>query len=199
MRKLLATCLLTLFAYLAQVSIMPYLQLSGTIGANILCANIAIITVTCGKKYVFLTASVTGVLMECMLSSVALVYLLGYPVLSMLFAQAFADMSERRREEIRMRWSADNKKHFDLEKHPYLRIVLCAACLSLSLEIVLLAYNYLVGMGVDMQKILHALACTAYTAALTLVLMLPVRRFAFGIRPQGPGFRARMRKEEYDH
>ena len=63
MRKVLKALLLTILAYLFQVCAMNQLKIGGVV-ANLLAVNIAILTVSLGKKYAFGASCVTGILLE---------------------------------------------------------------------------------------------------------------------------------------
>ncbi len=170
-KRPLKALLLTLAAYLMDVCLMPYLTVSG-ISGSMSFAVISILTVSYGKKAAFVSGAIIGLLMECMLSSVPVVYLLMYPVIASLCAQFFADMSDRQRERRR---TVEHKRDYDLP--PFIRIVACAALSAVLMHTVNLVYGYLSGHGITIGHIMRALASVLYTIALAVVLMLPVRYF----------------------
>ena len=71
--------LLTVLAYLLQVCVMQHLAIGGII-PSMLFAMLAILIVSCGKKYAFCASCITGMLMESMVSNVAALYVIAYPV-----------------------------------------------------------------------------------------------------------------------
>ena len=81
MRKVLKALLLTILAYLFQVCAMNQLKIGGVV-ANLLAVNIAILTVSLGKKYAFGASCVTGILLEVMTSTVGGFYAVIYPAVS---------------------------------------------------------------------------------------------------------------------
>lgn len=170
-KRPLKALLLTLAAYLMDVCLMPYLTVSG-ISGSMSFAVISILTVSYGKKAAFVSGAIIGLLMECMLSSVPVVYLLMYPVIASLCAQFFADMSDRQRERRR---TVEHKRDYDLP--PFIRIVACAALSAVLMHTVNLVYGYLSGHGITVGHIMRALASVLYIIALAVVLMLPVRYF----------------------
>ena len=68
---------------------------------------------------------------------------------------------------------APNKRQEDLPA--FLRIPLSAFCMCLSMQIINLGYVYLIGSPITFSHIFRALLQTLYTAALSLILALPVR------------------------
>ena len=185
-------------AYLLQACVMQYFAIGGITG-SVIFAALAILTVSLGKKYTFCASCVIGMLMESMLSNVPGMYIIAYPVIAMICAQFFADMSDRQRERRRMindmrrsrrgdngikrllhRFSGANRDG-DLPAH--LRIVLCAGLMDLILNIVLVAYMYLIGVDLSFSHFGRAFASVIYTMALTALLMVPVRSF-LGMYPR---------------
>ena len=122
MRKVLKALLLTILAYLFQVCAMNQLKIGGVV-ANLLAVNIAILTVSLGKKYAFGASCVTGILLEVMTSTVGGFYAVIYPAVSMLFAQLFSDMSDEKREIRR------NREKNTRDVNPHIRIPLDAMCI----------------------------------------------------------------------
>ncbi len=196
LKKGLKALLITVLAYLIQVCVMEHLAIGGDAGitGSVLFAAIAILTVSCGKKYAFCASCIIGMLMESMLSVVQGLYVIAYPVIAMLAAQFFADMSDRQRERrrmlndgrrsrrgeqsVRIRWWTKlihYQREGDLPAH--LRIPLCAAFMDLILNIVMIAYMYLIGIDLSFTHLARALVSVLYTAALSILLMIPARYF----------------------
>lgn len=193
--KFLKVLFLVVLFYLLQTAVMPHLKISG-IMPNLLMVIIAIMTVSYGKLYAFISGAVIGIILEAMSYSIPLVYLLIYPVLALLCAQVFADMSDVKREMRRIREaqrlsemanqvsSAYAKRKFrikirlrrdsphDLNAH--LRILLNALMLVALFEGVMLLYIALSGVPITFQHFLRVLYTAAYTALCCLV-MFPVR------------------------
>ena len=197
--KVLKALLLTLAAYLTQACVMRYFAVGGICG-SVLFAVLAILTVSLGKKYTFCASCIIGMLMESMLSNVPGLYIIAYPVIAMICATFFADMSDRQRERRRMINDLRRSRHGegkgarrlinrlmginrdgDLPAH--LRIVLCAALMDLILNVALIAYMYLIGVDMSFTHVGRALASIVYTSALTALLMVPVRYF-LGMYPR---------------
>ena len=174
-KKTLKVLALVILGYLMQVCAMPKLAVLDVTG-NLLFAVLAVITVSYGKKYAFCASCIAGICMECMLSNVQALYALAYPIVTMLSAQAFADMSERKRE--RLRSQNRGKKHYrDTDLPTHLRILLCSAMMDLIMHIVLCAYMYLIGVDLSWLHMARALLSTVYTVFAALVIMVPVRMF----------------------
>jgi len=192
-KKALKVLLITVLSYLIQACVMEHLKIADVAGSVIFSA-LAILTVTCGKKYVFCASCIIGMIMESMLSNVPALYVIAYPVISMLCAQAFADMNERQRERRRMNYEErhrrrEGKKQLfpflgkildffqrgDLPAH--LRIPLCAGLMDLIMNIVLLVYMYLIGVEFGFIHIWRLLVAVLYTVALSILLMIPLRYF----------------------
>lgn len=191
--KVLKAFLIILAAYLVQVCVMQYFAVGGICG-SVLFAVLAILTVSLGKKYAFCASCIIGMLMESMLSNVPGLYIIAYPVISMICATFFADMSDRQRERRRMindiRRSRQSERsgarrflsrltggYRDGDLPAHLRIVLCAGLMDLILNIVMIAYMYLIGVDMSFTHVGRALASVVYTMALAALLMGPVRYF----------------------
>lgn len=168
MRNVLKATLLTIICYLLQVCAMPYLKIDGVIG-NLVAVNVAILTVSLGKKYAFGASCLSGILLDVMTTSISGFYAVIYPAVSMVFAMVFADMSDERREVRRNR----NKDSRDM--NPHIRIPLNAMSICLLLEVILLTYTTLSGTVLTMRHIARVLLAVVYTGALSGVLMWPVR------------------------
>ena len=197
----LRVIILTLISYLLDVCVMRHLYI-GSVTANICLAGIAIITVSYGKKAAFCAGCIIGILMECMLASVPVLYLLSYPIITMLCAQWFADLSDRQRERRKLAVAMDRQgkevtrfqalytgkiiKLFkriiqffrrDENMNPYLRIPLCALTEAVLFNAVQMVYGYISDFGLDSGHIMRAMASCAYTMAAAIVLMIPYRAF----------------------
>lgn len=193
MRKVIKAFILTMLCYLFQVCAMQHLKIYGVVG-NLLAANIAILTVSLGKKYAFGASCVTGILLEAMTSSVGGIYVVIYPVISMLFAQVFADMSDEKREKLLLRQSDTNKKiRGDL--NPHLRIVLNAMCIAAGIEVVFLIYVTLSGTEISMNLLLRAIISVVYTGFLALIVMFPARMY---LRMYGGRVKRAMTEEKQE-
>ncbi len=197
--KGLKALLITVLAYLVQVCVMHYLPIGGVTGSAIFAA-LGILTVSLGRKYTFCASCIIGMAMECMLGNVPGLYVIAYPVIAMICAAFFADMSDRQRERRRMindirrsrrgegkgvirlfnRLTGINRDG-DLPAH--LRIVLCAGLMDLILNIVLTAYMYLIDVEIGMVHVGRALGSVIYTMGLTALVMVPVRYF-LGMYPR---------------
>lgn len=197
----LRVIILTLVSYLLDVCVMRHLYI-GSVTANICLAGIAIITVSYGKKAAFCAGCIIGILMECMLASVPVLYLLSYPIITMLCAQWFADLSDRQRERRKLAVAMDRQgkevtrfqalytgkiiKLFkriiqffrrDENMNPYLRIPLCALTEAVLFNAVQMVYGYISDFGLDSGHIMRATASCVYTMAAAVVLMIPYRAF----------------------
>ena len=196
LKKGLKALLITVLAYLIQACVMEHLAIGGKAGitGSVLFAALAILTVSCGKKYAFCASCIIAMLMESMLSSVQGLYIIAYPVITMLCAQFFADMSDRQRERrrmlndgrrsrrgeqsVRIRWWTQlihYQREGDLPAH--LRIPLCAGLMDMILNIVLIAYMYLIGIDLSFTHFGRAFVSILYTMALAVILMIPTRYF----------------------
>lgn len=193
--KLLKALALMLLFYLLQVAVVPHLKVFGVM-PNLLMVVIAIMTVSFGKQYAFITGAVIGIILESMAVSIPLFYVVIYPVLALLCAQLFADMSDVKREMRRIREaqrqsevaaeikapygrprikiSFRRNSPYDLE--PHLRIFLNALMLTALYEGVMLVYVALGGVAVGFSHVQRALLSIAYTGA-ACVMMFPARHF----------------------
>ncbi len=190
---------LTFLSYLLDVCVMRHLSI-GPVTASASLAGIAIITVSYGRKAAFCAGCIIGILMECMLSSVPVLYLLSYPIISMLCAQWFADLSDRQRERRKLAVAMGRQEHEttrfqalfvnkvasffkravqffrrDDNMNPYLRIPLCALTSSVIFNAVLMVYGYISDFGLDGGHVMRGLMSCVYTTVLSLILMLPYR------------------------
>lgn len=178
LKKGLKVLFLTLFSYLFQVCAMQYLEI-GSVTANLPFVTLAVFVVSLGKKYAFCASCIIGMLMESMLSNVPAMYAIAYPVITMICAQLFADLSDRQRE--RRITSHEGKGMFSRlqqkEMPSLMRIPLCAAVMDLIWHIVMCVYMYLIGVEIGFLHISRLLSGVLYTGCLTLALMLPMRWF----------------------
>ena len=170
LRKLMAALPGAVLAYLIQATVMNYLAVGGVTG-SVLFAYLAVILVSCGKKSVFIASSVIGILMESMLSKVVSLYIICYPLITMLWAQVFCDMTDRQREQRAL--LHPNRRQEDLPA--MVRIPLSAACMCLTMQVVNLGYVYLVGNALTAVHFQRAFIQTVYTVALSVGLAFPVR------------------------
>ena len=175
MRKVIKAFFLTILCYLLQVCVMQHLKIYGVVG-NLLAVNVAVATVSLGKKYAFGTSCLSGILLETMTSSVGGLYVVLYPVFSMLFAQIFADMSDEKREKLLLRQS-DSAKKIRGDLNPHIRIPLDAMCVAAGIEAVCLIYVTLSGTEVSPILFLRAFVSVLYTGLLAIVMMFPARAF----------------------
>lgn len=211
--KLVKAVLLILLYYLLQTAAMPHLKVFGVM-PNLLMVAIAVMTVSYGKLYAFIAGAVIGILLETMAMTIPLFYVIIYPVLSLLCAQVFADMSDVKREIRRLRETqrqseaaAEIKTSFKpgrlrfhfrrsspYDLNPHLRILLNAVVLVLLYEGVMLVYIALVGIQVNFGHILRALYVMIYTA-LCCVSMFPARAW-LGLYRRRRGRKADFQREE---
>lgn len=176
--KGLKVLFLTLFAYLFQACAMQYFAIGG-VTASLPFVTLAVFVVSLGKKYAFCASCIIGICMECMLANVPALYLIAYPVITMLCAQLFADLTERQRE--RRLSDHQGKTIFSRlrqkEMPALMRIPLCALLMDLIWHTVMCVYMYLIGVELDFGHFSRLFGAVAYTGVLTLVLMLPLRTF----------------------
>lgn len=192
-KRALKALLLTLLAYLIQACVMKHLQITGVSG-SVVFAVIAVLTVSYGKKYTFCASCIIGLLMESMLSNVPAFYVIAYPVVSMVWAQVFADKNDRQRERKRMyseakRHRREGKKplHLPLGKvrrylkrrgmPAHLRIPLCAVMMDLLMNGIYLVYMYLIGVEFSWAHIVRPLVSILYTGGIAALWMVPLRAF----------------------
>ena len=191
LKRALKTLIITVLAYLIQACVMKYLPFRGVNG-SVVFAALAIIIVSCGKKYAFCASCLIGMMMESMLANVPALYAIAYPVITMFSAQYFADMTDRQLERRRMR--AESKqlaisegkgkehwwRHFlpgsrETDLPPAGRIPLCAGIMDLVMNIVLIVYLYLIGEEWNLASFGRGLLSALYTAVLAILLMAPCR------------------------
>ena len=208
LKRALKVLLLTMAAYLVQVCVMRYFTVRSVVG-SVVFAVLAIIVVSCGKKYAFCASCIIGMAMESMASNsnVPSLYVIAYPAITMLCAQTFADMTDRQLEQRRLAYErrqvrisqGQGKKHWwysfmlryrDADLPPVIRIPLCAGEMDLFFNLVLIAYMYLIGEELSLIHIYRLAGSVVYTMGLAVALMLPCRKL-LGMYP-----RVRRAKEE---
>lgn len=174
--KGLKVLFLTLFAYLFQACAMQYFAVGG-VTASLPFATLAVFVVSLGKKYAFCASCIIGICMECMLSNVPVLYLLAYPVITMLCAQLFADLTDRQRERRLNNHKGKNifSRMRQRELPSLMRIPLCALLMDLIWHIVMCVYLYLIGVEIDFGHVYRLFRAVLYTGFLTVVVMLPMR------------------------
>ena len=161
--------LVILVGYLAHVSIMPYINVSGT-SPSLLIATTAIVTVGYGIVHGLWAGMFYGILMETLLPTVPMLNLLFYPISALLCAVFFADRSEAQLQYAR----SIGKRGRNIS--PLLRTVLCAMVNVIIYEIVNLVYMYLSGAVLSAALIQRAMTDVLSTTVLTAVIMIPVRK-----------------------
>ncbi len=177
--------LVILVGYLAHVSIMPYISIGG-VSPSLLLAVTAIVTVGYGLIHGLWIGMFYGIVMEIMLPTVQMLNLLFYPVSALLCGVFFADRSAAQLQYAR----SIGKRGRNIS--PLIRTVLCAAVNTLIYEAVNLVYMYLSGAELSSVLIQRALTDVLMTSALTLIIMLPVRKF-LGFRKVEDAPAAQMR------
>ena len=161
--------LVILVGYLAHVSIMPYINVSGT-SPSLLIATTAIVTVGYGILHGLWAGMFYGIVMETLLPTVPMLNLLFYPISALLCAVFFADRSEAQLQYAR----SIGKRGRNIS--PLLRTVLCAMVNVVIYEIVNLVYMYLSGAVISAALIQRAITDVLSTTVLTAVIMIPVRK-----------------------
>lgn len=180
MKKAVLAFAVTIMFYLLQVCLMQHLKIFGVTG-NLLAVNLAILTVSFGKKYTFVFSCITGILVEAMTSSVGGLLVILYPAFGMLFAQLFSDMSDEKRERLALRQAGlSKKKNGDL--NPYYRIPLNAVCIAGAIEAICLVYVNVSGTDISANLYIRAVFSIIYTGILAVLLMWPVRKIC-GVQP----------------
>ncbi len=193
LKRGLKALIITFLAYLIQACVMCHLTIRGVTG-SVLFAVIAVFTVSCGKKYAFCASCMIGLMMESMLAlaNVPGLYVIAYPVIAMLFAQAFADKTERQLERRRViiedykakLSEKGGKEHWwqrlmhsqrdgDLPAH--LRIPLCAGLMDLTLNVAMCVYMYLIGEEIGLIHLARITISVLYTVGIAVVVMVPLR------------------------
>ena len=191
--KLLRVLALILLFYLLQVAVVPHLGVFGVM-PNLLMVIIAIMTVSYGKQFAFITGAVIGIILESMAVSIPLLYVVIYPVLALLCAQVFADMSDVKREMRRIkeaqrqseaaaeikapyarpRFKIRLKRTSPYDLNPHLRIFLNVLMLTALYEGIMIIYVALGGVTVNFGHFQRAFAAIVYSG-IASVLMFPTR------------------------
>ena len=172
-RRYLALGLITLFGYLCEVCVMPYIR-PFDISPNLLFVVIGVVTVAYGKLRAFWVGVVYGLLMEIMLPSVTFVNLAMYPVSTLFCSFAFADKPLKTLEYER----AVNKKKKEMPA--WLRTVLCTALNTLVYEVINLTYIYIGGNQLTLIHFLRSFGDIILTSLLCLILLVPLRAIILG-------------------
>ena len=172
-RRYLALGLITVFGYLCEVCVMPYIRPFG-ISPNLLFVVIGVVTVAYGKLRAFWVGVIYGLLMEIMLPSVTFVNLAMYPVSTLFCSFAFADKPLKTLEYERA--TNKNKK----EMPAWQRTVLCTALNMVVYEVINLTYIYIGGNALTFMHILKSIGNVLLTSLLCLLLLVPLRRLILG-------------------
>ena len=172
-RRYLSLALITVFGYLFEVCVIPYIHPFG-VSPNLLYVIIGIVTVAYGKLRAFWVGMLYGLLMEVMLPSVTFLNLAIYPVTTLFCSFAFADKPLKTLEYER----ATNKKKKELPA--WERTLLCTLLNTFVYEVVNLTYIYIGGNAVTWMHFLKGLGEVVLTGILCLILLFPLRRLILG-------------------
>ena len=172
-RRYLSLALMTVFGYLFEVCVIPYIHPFG-VSPNLLYVIIGIVTVAYGKLRAFWVGLLYGLLMEVMLPSVTFLNLAIYPVTTLFCSFAFADKPLKTLEYER----ATNKKKKELPA--WERTLLCTLLNTFVYEVVNLTYIYIGGNAVTLMHFLKGLGEVVFTGILCLILLFPLRRLILG-------------------
>ena len=181
-RKYLLLLLLTVFGYLFEVCVMPYVKVFG-VTPNLLYVIIGIVTVAYGKLRAFWVGLIYGLLMQIMIPSVTYLNLALYPLTTLFCSFAFADKPLKTLEYERV----INRERKELP--PWVRTVLCAVLNTLIYEVVQVTYIYLGGSSLTFGHIFRGLADVLLTGMLCIILQFPIRLLLFGRRRNQPVLR----------
>ena len=173
LRRYTVLALMTVFGYLAQVCVMPYIRPFG-ISPNILFVVIGVVTVAYGKLRAFWVGIVFGLLMEIMIPTVPYISIALYPISTLFCSFAFADKPLKTLEYER----AVSRQRMELP--PWVRTVFCAMLNTLVYETVQITYIYLGGNALTVPHFLRGIADVLLTGVLCFLLQFPVRRLIFG-------------------
>ena len=174
-RKYSVFIILTVFGYLCEVCIIPYVKIFG-VSPNLLYAVIGIVTVAYGKLRAFWVGMIYGILMQTMLPSITYLQLALYPISTLFCSFAFADKPLKKLEYERI----VNRQRKELPA--WIRTVLCAMLNTFVYEVVQITYIYLGGSLITLSHFLRGLADVFGTGLLCLILQVPVRLILFGRR-----------------
>lgn len=187
--NILRLILVTLIGYFLYACAAPLLAV-GNITANTAFATLAIILVSRSRMETFCASCIMGILIDTMLGNVPSLYLLGYPILILLFTRSFADKTDKQLEEARVRrtnqmrrpnwWTKLKNKlfrHRQVQENapPLFRALLCAALMDGLLSLIVCVYISLNGAQTTLISYLRILAGMVYTFVATLVLYFPAR------------------------
>lgn len=178
-RRYLALIFLTVFGYLLQVCVIPYVRIGG-VSPNLLFVVIGIVTVAYGKLRAFWVGAVYGLLMQIMVPSVSYLNLGIYTISTLFCSFPFADKPLKTLEYDR----AVNRTRKELPA--WVRTVFCAMLNTLVYEAVNITYVYISGISLTAAHIFRGLLAIMLTGVLTLLLAFPVRRLIFGRRLNAP-------------
>ncbi len=166
--------LVVLLTYLLHTCLMPEIRILG-VTPNLIIAVLGVVAVCFERVKTLWYGLIMGILLEVMLPTTPLLSLLLYPIIAALCMLIFSDKSMQQLEYERGLGKPGRNRP------AWLRTPLCAAFGTTVYEIVNIAYVYLRGTDIEFSHILRGLINVLLTAALALVLMVPLRRF-FGIR-----------------
>ena len=178
-RRYLVLIFLTVFGYLLQVCVIPYVRIGG-VSPNLLFVVIGIVTVAYGKLRAFWVGLCFSLLTQIMLPSVSYLNLALYSLTSLFCSFPFADKPLKSLEYDR----AINRTRTELPA--WLRTVLCAMLNTFVYEVVNLTYVYISGISLTGAHIFRGFLDVLLTGVLTLLLAFPVRRLIFGRRLNAP-------------
>ncbi len=170
--------LVVLLGYLAQVTIMPYIEIGGLVPSMLLAVT-AIVTVGYGKLRALWVGAFYGIVMEVFLPTVPMLNLMFYPVSALFCSVFFADKSAARLQYERSVGKAGRNIS------PYLRTLLCVLANAAIYEAVNIVYMYLGGAALTTAQLNKSLTGIFGTFLLTLIVMWPVRKL-LGFRRPAP-------------
>ena len=136
---------------------------------------IAIVTVCYGRVQAFWCGAIYGILLELMLPGTILMNLFVYPASALLWSVPFADKSAKQLEYERGIGKAGRNRS------PVMRTLLCVITNALTYEAVNIVYIYLRENVLLPVHFSRAFADMLATLLLTLIVLVPLRRF-FGYR-----------------
>ena len=162
-----------LLGYLLQVSVVPYMTLITGRGImpNLLVAILSVLVVAKGGLQAFWASCFYGMVTELMMSTAPLFSLVYYPVLTFFASLFLADKSEDRMTRER------NARGEVKLIHPYLRTLFAALFFTIVREAFLLVYTLIQGYLITPDRISHAVFNTLLTCSLTMLIMLPYRKW----------------------
>lgn len=181
-RRYLVLIFLTVFGYLLQVCVIPYVRIGG-VSPNLLFVVIGIVTVAYGKLRAFWVGAVYGLLMQIMVPSVSYLNLGIYTISTLFCSFPFADKPLKTLEYDR----AVNRTRKELPA--WVRTVFCAMLNTLVYEAVNITYVYITGISLTAAHIFRGVLAVVLTGVLTLLLAFPVRRLIFGRRLNAPAMK----------